>query len=396
MKIIAILDNLIGAGGGFDQALNAIVQMQRLGVGRFDFEVFTTQSENIGFLERLSIKSLKIKLSILDRFFVKFARNSFWIFLQLRLSLISPIERKLMLHDCDIVYFVTPSNLCSALQKLNYIGTLWDLCHRETPEFPEVRNFNNFFIREENYKYNLSSALVILTDSVLLSKMAAKFYGVDCERFIAMPYAPSPFICNKHAINILDFSEKYKLEKDYFYYPAQFWPHKNHIRILQALKILRERHSWTPNVVFTGKDYGNLSHIKAYIRENQLESQVRILGFVPSEDMRRLYENATAVVMPTYFGPTNLPPLEAWSLGVPLIYSVQLAEQAGKAALLVNPDSALDLVDAMMQCLDLKVRDQLVVAGHERLEAIAHERKVAEQKLCMVLDRFAIRKQCWE
>ena len=40
MKIIAILDNAIGAGGGFDQGLNAINQMQRLSINRFDFEVF--------------------------------------------------------------------------------------------------------------------------------------------------------------------------------------------------------------------------------------------------------------------------------------------------------------------------------------------------------------------
>jgi len=64
------------------------------------------------------------------------------------------------------------------------------------------------------------------------------------------------------------------------------------------------------------------------------------LGFVPIEDMRGLYEGSLAIVMPTYFGPTNIPPLEAWTLEKPLIYSTHLAEQAGDAALLIDPNNA--------------------------------------------------------
>jgi glycosyltransferase involved in cell wall biosynthesis len=396
MKIIAIHENTIGAGGGFDQSLNAILQMQRLSINRFNFEVFTTHLNNVIFLERLGIKAVKIKISIYDRLISVISKNSFWLHLQVRLKLIGMLERKLIKHNCDIVYFTTPSNLCAVLQKLNYINTLWDICHREYPEFPEVRNFNTYHLREESYRFNLGSAIVTLTDSARLSDMATQYYAIDSKRLISMPFAPSPFIAKKHSVNSLEISNKYMLEGDYFYYPAQFWPHKNHIRILQALQILRDINAWTPNVVFTGKDYGNLSHLKKYISKNKLESQVRIIGFVPSEDIRGLYENAIAVVMPTYFGPTNLPPLEAWSLGVPLIYSSHLAEQAGEAALLVNPDSKDELADAMMQCNKLDVKKRLISAGYRRLAEIELQRTSAENKLCMLLHKYEVRMQCWE
>ena len=394
MKIIAIFDNNIGAGGGFDQALNALLQMQRLSRNGFDFEVFTTYKENIPILNKFGIKVVNIEIKLFDRFLAKAGGNGLWRFIQLSLKLLGPLEKKLIRHGCDAVYFVTPSILPACLQRLNYINTVWDLCHRDTPEFPEVRDFNTFFIRENNYRYSFGPALVTLTDSVLLADNAAKFYGMARDRFIEMPFAPSPFLADVQTEKV-DSISKYQINSEYFYYPAQFWPHKNHIRILQALKFLRDECAWTPKVVFSGKDYGNLGHIDKFIKANNLDEQVKVLGFVPSEDIRSLYENALAIVMPTYFGPTNLPPLEAWLLNVPLIYSSYLAEQAGSAALLVDPDDAMQLAGAMRSCRDSAVRERLIRAGQDRLLEIGQQRLASENKLCAILDKFAARRQCW-
>jgi glycosyltransferase involved in cell wall biosynthesis len=395
IKVVGILRNVIGSGGGFDQALNAILQMRRLSNGRFEFEVYTTVEANVSFLNRLGVSATVVRISIIDKLLAKLAQNGVWQSLQVRLKWIGPLEKKLIRQGCDVVYLVTPDDLSAGLQKLNYITTIWDLCHRETPEFPEVRDFNTFSVREKNYKHNLGAALLTLTESNRLADMASQFYGIERSRFLAMPLTPMPFLKEELAIKKEDVRRKHALETDYFYYPAQFWAHKNHIRILQALVELRQAHAWMPNVVFSGKDHGNLEHIVTFIHTHNLQSQVRVLGFVPSEDMRGLYENALAVVMPTYFGPTNLPPLEAWSLGIPLIYSVHLSEQTGDAALLVDPDSATELADAMLMCTKSDVRKELVLAGHQRLADISQQRVVAEIALCVVLERFAARRQCW-
>jgi glycosyltransferase involved in cell wall biosynthesis len=396
IKIIAIITTEIGSGGGFDQSLNAIVQMQRLSITRFDFEVFTLAESSVKYLNRIGVKTTAVKITYFDRLLAKLSQNSFWQGIQARIKLIAPLEKKLLEHGCGVVYFVAPGNLSAGLQKLNYITTVWDLCHRETPEFPEVRDFNTFFIREKNYQHNFGPALFTVTDSERLADMASHYYGIERNRFIAMPFAPTPFLEKVYALQSADVSKKYSLEAEYFFYPAQFWAHKNHIRILQALLILRDDHSWKPNVVFSGKDCGNLAHIEKFIQTNRLESQVKILGFVPSTDMRGLYENAMAVVMPTYFGPTNLPPLEAWSLGIPLIYSAQLIEQTGNAALLIDPDNAIELAEAMLQCTKSEIRDQLISAGYQRLADIAVQRASAEEELCKILDKFAARRECWE
>ena len=189
--------------------------------------------------------------------------------------------------------------------------------------------------------------------------------------------------------------EKYRLLPGYFYYPAQFWAHKNHIRILEALSILRDERGLAPTVVFSGKDYGNLPWVQRAIAERGLAQQVKVLGFVPSMDVRGLYEGAAAVVMPTYFGPTNLPPLEAWSAGTPLIYSAHLAAQVQDAALLVDADDARSLADAMVSVTEPSRRQTLIAAGKRRLEDVARERATAEAELLARLDRFAARRRLW-
>jgi glycosyltransferase involved in cell wall biosynthesis len=396
MKIIAVLDCAIGAGGGFDQALNAINQIKRLSSDLYELEVFTTLEDNVPYLNQIGIKAVSIRYKKLDRLFLLFAQNKFMRRLFAKFKVISPFEKQLISRNCDLVYFLTPNFFAIALQKLNYITTLWDLCHRDSPEFPEVRLFGEFHIREENYLACLASALLILTDSNQLSQLASNRYGIDQDRFLTMPYAPSPLAIAKSEGIDLEILSSYGLVPGYFLYPAQFWSHKNHIRILQALIILKNKFNWVPKVVFLGKDKGNLPYLLSYIEKEGLAEQVKITGFVPSSHVAIFYINAHAVVMPTYFGPTNLPPLEAWAFGKPLIYSAHLSEQVGDAALLVDPDSEDELSDAMNQICAPDLQTKLIKAGRVRLQEIEDTRSQAELKFSLFLSRFKKRRECWE
>ena len=111
--------------------------------------------------------------------------------------------------------------------------------------------------------------------------------------------------------------------------------------------------------------------------------------------MRGLYEGCLSVVMPTYFGPTNLPPLEAWSIGKPLIYSSHLHKQVGDAALLVDPDDSNALAEAMMDVIKSDVSEKLIDNGKKRLLEIGKERSEAELLFSEKLKRYALRNDCW-
>lgn len=395
MKIVAILENSIVTGGGFNQALNAILQMQRVCNGRFEFEVLTTRAENASYLDQLQTSSATFSFSVIDKLLVILSHNPWWQIIQNRIRATGPFEKKLLNHGCDLVYFVNPSEYASSLQQLNYITTVWDTCHRDAPEFPEVRNFNQFFMRERNYRNNLSPAAIVLVDSESLADSIAFRYGVDRERLLPMPFSPSPFLRSELAKTKDEVLAKYNLNARYFFYPAQFWAHKNHIRILEALLLLRELGKQY-TVVFAGGDQGSRAYIERFADQNNLDNQVRFLGFVPADEMRGLYEGCQAVIMPTYFGPTNLPPLEAWMLERPLIYSAQFYEQVKDAAVLVDPDDASQLASAMTSCMEERFCGLLVRAGQIRLQELRNEIQAAEAELLARMRRFEKRLHCWK
>ena len=394
MKVIALLEHKVTGGGGFNQALNAILQMRRLCESRFEFEVFTTFKANVEYLGSLGLATQVCSFSMLDLLLSWLSPFAWWPPLQKQLRLVGAFEKKLLAHGCDLVYFVTPSETSARLQRINYITTVWDLCHRDHPEFPEVREFGEFQVREQLFGSRLAPAFAVLTDSPALAARISERYGIDRERLLPMPFAPAPTLDASAAKSRAEVLAKHSLDEGYFFYPAQFWAHKNHARILQALKLLASRGRF-PKVVFAGGDQGNRQHVERLAEKFGLQNQVRFLGFVPAEDMRGLYEGCGAVVMPSYFGPTNLPPLEAWMVGKPLIYSSEFAEQAGDAAIRVNPDDASELADAMEACRNPETCARLVSLGTQRLREIEQARLDAESRMVSLLQQFESRRACW-
>ena len=140
---------------------------------------------------------------------------------------------------------------------------------------------------------------------------------------------------------------------------------KNHIYILEALQILKNE-GVCVNAIFSGSNRGNLEYILEMAKAMGLEDLVHYIGFAPNNEIKSLYTQSLALVMPTYFGPTNIPPLEAFSLGVPVIYSdlPDLKEQVGNAALLCNLNDPHSLAVHLKNILqDNALKVQLTLKG---------------------------------
>ncbi len=394
MKIVAVLETSIAAGGGFNQGVSAILQMARICKDRFEFAVLATCPGSAVYLAQLGIDSLAAKISLRDTLLIQGAQSPAWRTFQRRARYIGPFERRLLKMGCDLVYFVSPSPLPAALQRLNYITTVWDLCHRDFPEFPEVRSYGEIPARERMLQTVLGAAYAVVGDSDQLAERIGRLYGVDRHRIIPMPFSPAPLMATETRDDPSPVLRKYSLNPGYFFYPAQFWAHKNHNRILQAAAILQQR-GVEIHVAFAGGDAGELPRLRKRVKNLHLDERVRFLGFVPNDEMRSLYEGCRAVIMPTYFGPTNIPPLEAWCARRPLIYSMHLQEQVGDAAILIDPDDAESLADGMRRCLDDKVAENMVDLGCRRLEQIDAARSRAENLLADSLERFSLRMQTW-
>ena len=395
MKIIAIIEKPIASGGGFNQALNAIQQMNRLSVDKFDFSVVTPTKENIYYLKKLNIKTSYVAITLFDKILSRLFTGRIWGKILGKLKIIGPFEKQLIKQKCDLVYFVEQSSRAESIQNLNFIETVHDLCHQDQLEFPEVRNFGEFVGREWVFQNTLKRAFFVIVDSEELAVKINSRYGVDKDRIVTMPFSPSPFLNESNVSDSADILKLYKLEPGYFFYPAQFWAHKNHYRIIEAVKLLHQEGTKC-RVVFVGGDKGNYDFLDSLIRRYSLAKHIQSLGFLPAEHMMALYKNCQAVIMPSYFGSTNIPPLEAWFMGKPLIYSKLFSEQAGNAALLVDPDDTNSVADAMKSMLDESISKKYIKNGYERLKQITTMRKDCEKKIFEKLLHFEQKRKCWE
>ena len=194
MKIIAVLEVSITSGGGFNQALNTVQQLCKLLKGKFEFSVVSTSKENINYLKLLKIEVSYFNITFLDRLLARLYSGRIWSLILAKFKIITPFEKLLIKQECDLVYFVDNSSRAESLQILNYIVTVWDLCHRDHVEFPEVRKFGEFKAREWILQNILTPASIVIADSKELSEKISSRYGVDRDRIIPMPHCPSPFI----------------------------------------------------------------------------------------------------------------------------------------------------------------------------------------------------------
>ena len=100
-------------------------------------------------------------------------------------------------------------------------------------------------------------------------------------------------------------------DKKFLFYPAQFWSHKNHKYIVDAIEILSKKNK-DIKIVFCGTNKNNLDYIKKSIKEKNLENYFFLLDFISNQEMIALYKNCIALVMPTYVARSTLPLYEAF------------------------------------------------------------------------------------
>lgn len=214
-------------------------------------------------------------------------------------------------QSIDIFWFPSPVKI-----NLNYpfIYTVWDLGHREYPYFPEVsRSGRTWEKREAQYSEMLYKASYIITGNEEGKKEILENYPVNSAKIRIAEFPVADF-CRGNELK-----PSFIIPEQYFFYPAQFWPHKNHICILKALVCLRENYNLHPTVFFTGSDKGNMEYIKSKIIEYELENQVKITGFLKSEELKYMYTHATGMIFASLMGPNNMPPIEATYLHCPII-----------------------------------------------------------------------------
>jgi glycosyltransferase involved in cell wall biosynthesis len=267
----------------------------------------------------------------------------------------------------DLVHFATPQ---AYLTKLPSIYQPHDLLYRSFPE-----QFAPVHARYRDHAYRAFSArasvVAVMTEFGRHEVLQA--YGLPADRVAVVPWAPvaGPGRSPTSAEAIPgDLPERFVL------YPAQTWPHKNHVRLLEALAALREKGLVIP-LVSTGRQTGHMAEIRRRIDQLRLADQVRFLGFLPPKDFDAVLARSTAVVFPSLFEGWGLPVVEAFAAGVPVACSntTALPEVARDAALLFEPTDPRAIAAAIERVWgDEPIRADLRRRGTERVAQLTWER----------------------
>lgn len=314
-------------------------------------------------------------------------------------NVMGPDARKLQQRciddKIDLVWFL---NAAEPLEAVPYIATVWDLQHRLQPWFPEVRWTGwKGAARERYYSQILRGATRIFVSTEQGRKEVERFYGVPSEIIRILPlFAPVELEADLAAAAVCPPELKELGSRPFFFYPAQFWPHKNHIGLLSAFIEFRKSADRDYALVLVGSDKGNIEHVRQYVSNNGLENSVFFLGFVPRSTLIYCYKNAVSLCFSSYFGPDNIPPLEAFSLGCPVLTSdvSGSAEQLGNAALHLPAGDSYAWANAMKSVAEnVALRADLRRRGSARVADLTAAHYVS--RAITVIDEFEQVRRNW-
>lgn len=305
---------------------------------------------------------------------------------------LSPLDKAVKLNKIDILWYATQY---FEPVDIPYIFTVWDLNHRIHSFFPEVSVNKMWQRREEACRNIIPRATYILTGTETGKQEVIKFYNVLKERVKVLPF-PTPEHKKALSLKNYDLKKDFSIENDYLIYPSPFHPHKNHIRILEALVILERKYGLKYSAVFIGNDPGNKNYLKKKCQEFKLKDRVKFCNFMPHDQLIYLYKQAFALVYASYFGPDNIPPLEAFSFKCPVIASrVNGAEeQLGNKAILVDPNKAEDFASAVVKLAkDIKFREQMIARAFKFTKKWTFDDYV--KSTLVLIDSFSHVRSCW-
>lgn len=267
-------------------------------------------------------------------------------------------------READVIYvpYVPPPRLFPFTD----VSTIYSIHDIQQVHFPEFFTPEELVEREAAFGKCVEHATVIQASSRYMA-------GDFCDHFPKLNESNVEVIPEGVDVDLFsralpenDVVGRYELPASFLFTPAQLWPHKNHLTILEALKLLRDRGLVIPWVL-TGAKYGASDSIFEFIARNGLEDQTHYLGLVPLEDVIALHQRARFLVTASLYESSSIPILEAAAAGTPIIAGripphEEMAEHLEMR--LFTPQDAAELADVLAEAWVDEVESESQVAAN--------------------------------
>jgi glycosyltransferase involved in cell wall biosynthesis len=288
----------------------------------------------------------KIQERLLRYRIVRWLRNR--LLNDLRFGRSRSLSDLLKKHDIDCFFSIAWGPLCTHLSVPN-ITWIYDFQHIR---LLDMFTLQERAVRDRIFHSQIQSATLVLPSSEDVRRDLEAFapaYAVKARPVQFVAHIPSS-VYGKDPRELLSI---YHLPEKFFYLPNQFWKHKNHTGVLEALRILKKQ-AVRPYVVCTGNPLdprhpSYFADLMQKLSSWNIRDQVIFLGIVPREHVFLLMRQAICVLNPSLFEGLGLSVAESKSLGKRVLLSdlPVLREQDPPCPVYFDPKDAKDLADKM-------------------------------------------------
>lgn len=259
--------------------------------------------------------------------------------------------------------------------KIPTLISLHDLQHKIYPEF-----FTETEIKKRDIYYKKSAELCtrIIVSFGHVRDDIVKFYKIPSGKIDVCGLGYD----KNNKVNVGKFSEitrKYGIPEEYLLYPAVTWKHKNHINLINALKILHDKYGKKMHLVCTGQKTEFNFEIEKEINKLGLKDYVVFTNYLPEQEFQVLLKKAKAVVIPTLYEAESIPLIEAMAFETPVICSnaTVLPEQIGNDKFVFNPNDPEDMAEKMHKIIDdAYFRDENIKNSIIQIENLSWNKKI--------------------
>jgi len=261
------------------------------------------------------------------------------------------------------------------------IGWIPDFQHKYLPDFFSSKELLS---RDKDFLITCKECTRVVFSSNTAKMDAEKFYPAYAKKFRILHFVTS----NMDLDDLPDFDslkKKYQIKYPYFIVPNQFWIHKNHTVILEALKILKSQES-SIFVLATGNmvDYRQPEYFRTLqtkIKNDDISENFKVLGVVPYKDLLQLMIHSIAVINPSLFEGWSTSVEEAKSLNLNLILSdiPVHQEQNPEHGIFFPPHDPQKLADILAECQKDPKKLPAINLLNEVTEKLNRQKKIFAQ-----------------
>lgn len=332
MKIGVIFDTYKGGGGGYFQSVCTSKLLNQLKNDKNEILFISILSNSERELNENGIRTIQFSKHKLAKLFYILSKSKILSFLFIKFGIENPFSKFLKNYNFDLIFFLGPSTYINYLSNINFVVNLYDLNFKFNNFFPEYNDERVFDQTKELIEKTVDKSFKILVDTERTRNELVKHFGCQSEKVEIYPFSTHIEDLWTKIENNFDIKQnlqnlKINNNQEYFFYPAQFWSHKNHVYIIEAIEILKKKKEINFKIIFSGNNKGNLNFIKKMIKQKNLDNYFEIYNYLKDEEILALYKNSLGLIMPTYVARSTLPLYEAFFLKIPVFYSKDILDE---------------------------------------------------------------------